>query len=62
MPEQVIESALEKAGVKKEEVDWLVMHQANQRILDACAERLALPKGAYLCNERAGRQEGTIEQ
>ncbi len=27
---QVIESALEKAGLQKEDVDWLVMHQVGQ--------------------------------
>lgn len=46
----VIESALIKANVKKEEVDWLVMHQANQRILDACADRLSLPKERVVSN------------
>ncbi|KAG1652528.1 hypothetical protein FOA52_008899, partial [Chlamydomonas sp. UWO 241] len=40
----VIEKALEKSGLSKSDVDWLVMHQANQRIMDACAERLELPK------------------
>jgi 3-oxoacyl-[acyl-carrier-protein] synthase-3 len=39
----VIEAALEQAGLEKEQVDWLVMHQANQRILDAAATRLGLP-------------------
>lgn len=39
----VIEAALKQAGLEKEQVDWLVMHQANQRILDAAATRLGLP-------------------
>ena len=39
----VIEAALEQAKLGKEDVDWLVMHQANQRILDAAAQRLGLP-------------------
>jgi len=41
----VIENALVNAGLQKEQVDWLVMHQANQRIMDAAAERLGLPPG-----------------
>lgn len=41
----MIENALSNAGLQKEEVDWLVMHQANQRIMDAAAERLGLPPG-----------------
>jgi hypothetical protein len=39
----VIEAALSQAGLEKDQVDWLVMHQANQRILDAAATRLGLP-------------------
>ena len=39
----VIEAALQQAGLEKEQVDWLVMHQANQRIPDAAANRLGLP-------------------
>lgn len=35
--------AVVQANMSKEDVDWLVMHQANQRILDAAATRLGLP-------------------
>jgi 3-oxoacyl-[acyl-carrier-protein] synthase-3 len=35
--------ALESAGVSKEELDWLVPHQANIRIIQATAKRLDLP-------------------
>ena len=35
--------ALESAGVSKEELDWLVPHQANIRIIQATAKRLGLP-------------------
>jgi 3-oxoacyl-[acyl-carrier-protein] synthase-3 len=34
---------LEKAGVDKEELDWLIPHQANIRIIQATARRLGLP-------------------
>eukprot|EP00195_Chlamydomonas_chlamydogama_P007301 CAMPEP_0202901796 /NCGR_PEP_ID=MMETSP1392-20130828/14702_1 /ASSEMBLY_ACC=CAM_ASM_000868 /TAXON_ID=225041 /ORGANISM="Chlamydomonas chlamydogama, Strain SAG 11-48b" /LENGTH=337 /DNA_ID=CAMNT_0049588413 /DNA_START=228 /DNA_END=1241 /DNA_ORIENTATION=+ len=47
---QVIESALENAGMTKEQVDWLVMHQANQRILNAAADRLGLPADRVVSN------------
>ena len=47
---QVIENALENAGLKKEDVDFLVMHQANQRILDAAAERLGLSSDRVVSN------------
>ncbi len=34
---------LEAAGVSKDELDWLVPHQANIRIIQATAKRLGLP-------------------
>src|SRR5574343_246007 len=34
---------LEKAGITAEELDWLIPHQANVRILQATAKRLGLP-------------------
>ncbi|KAF8059163.1 3-oxoacyl-[acyl-carrier-protein] synthase III [Scenedesmus sp. PABB004] len=46
----VIDAALEQAGLAKEDVDWLVMHQANQRILDAAATRLGLPAERVVSN------------
>ena len=46
----VIDSALDAAGVAKEEIDWLVMHQANARILDAAAQRLGLPAERVVTN------------
>lgn len=35
---------LEELGLTVEAVDWLVPHQANQRILDAVAKRIGLPE------------------
>ena len=37
-------SALEKAGLTKEDCDYLVPHQANIRIMEAARERLGLPE------------------
>ncbi len=34
---------LEQAGVAKEELDWLIPHQANIRIIQATAKRLGMP-------------------
>jgi len=34
---------LEKAGIEKSELDWLIPHQANVRIIQATAKRLDLP-------------------
>jgi len=34
---------LEDANVSVEEIDWVVPHQANARILDATARKLGIP-------------------
>jgi 3-oxoacyl-[acyl-carrier-protein] synthase-3 len=34
---------LEKAGIEQSELDWLIPHQANIRIIQATAKRLGLP-------------------
>jgi len=39
----VLKEVLEKADVDSSDVDWVVPHQANQRIIDATAKRLKLP-------------------
>ena len=39
----VAQEALDSAGVSKEELDWLVPHQANIRIIQATAKKLDLP-------------------
>lgn len=44
MPEAVI-SACNLAGVPLEKLDYLIPHQANQRIISAAAQRLKIDKG-----------------
>ena len=39
----VLNEVLEDAGLTSADVDWVVPHQANARILDATAKKLALP-------------------
>ncbi len=39
----IASDTLEKAGVDKSELDWLIPHQANLRIIQATAKRLDLP-------------------
>ncbi|MDD3030239.1 MAG: ketoacyl-ACP synthase III [Alphaproteobacteria bacterium] len=41
---EVVDEALEVTGLKPEDIDWLVPHQANQRIIDGTGKKLALPK------------------
>jgi 3-oxoacyl-[acyl-carrier-protein] synthase III len=47
---EVIEKALFEASLTTADVDWLVLHQANQRILDAAALRLKIPPEKVLSN------------
>ncbi len=44
------EKLLKRAGLKKEELDFLVPHQANNRIIEASARRLKLQEGQILVN------------
>ena len=40
---EVLEEVLQEVGVSAAELDWVVPHQANARILDATARKLGLP-------------------
>jgi 3-oxoacyl-[acyl-carrier-protein] synthase-3 len=39
----VVDEALSANGLSASDIDWLVPHQANQRIIDGMARKLALP-------------------
>jgi 3-oxoacyl-[acyl-carrier-protein] synthase-3 len=41
---------LEGTGTAADSLNWLLLHQANQRILDAVAERFAIPSEKVLTN------------
>lgn len=43
-----LKAALERSGLTLEQVDWLVPHQANARILTAIAQRLDMPAGKVI--------------
>lgn len=47
---EVIEKALFRANMTAEQIDWLLLHQANQRIMDAVAKRLKIPRDKVLSN------------
>jgi 3-oxoacyl-[acyl-carrier-protein] synthase III len=46
----VIDKALFKAQLQVADVDWLILHQANQRIMDAVADRIGLPPEKIVSN------------
>lgn len=39
----IVEETLEANGMERSEIDWLIPHQANFRIINATAKRLAMP-------------------
>lgn len=41
--DEIVDQTLEKAGLDKSEIDWLIPHQANIRIIQSTAKRLNLP-------------------
>jgi 3-oxoacyl-[acyl-carrier-protein] synthase-3 len=41
--DSVVEEALESNGLDRHEIDWLIPHQANLRIIEATAKRLDMP-------------------
>ncbi len=46
----ILEKLFKKINHTSDEVDWLVLHQANQRILDSVGDRLKIPKEKILSN------------
>jgi len=46
----ILEKLFYKSHYTSDEVDWLVLHQANQRILDSVGDRLKIPREKILTN------------
>lgn len=46
----VSEEIMKKNNLKAEDVAWLVPHQANQRIIDACADRMGIDRSKVMIN------------
>jgi 3-oxoacyl-[acyl-carrier-protein] synthase-3 len=47
---EVSAEIMEKNNLSSDDVDWLVPHQANLRIIDATADRMGLPKEKVMIN------------
>ncbi|AHJ29250.1 beta-ketoacyl-ACP synthase 3 [Nodularia spumigena CS-584] len=47
---EIIDKALFQANLTVDQIDWLVLHQANQRILDSVAQRLNIPEHKVISN------------
>ncbi len=46
----VLAKAVHRANLSMEDVDWLILHQANQRIIDAVIKRLNIPQAKAVSN------------
>ncbi len=46
----ILEKLFKKTKYNCDQVDWLVLHQANQRILDSVGDRLKIPREKILSN------------
>ncbi|HGY5554377.1 MAG TPA: beta-ketoacyl-ACP synthase III [Prochlorococcus sp.] len=46
----ILQSLLAATNTNPESLDWLLLHQANQRILDAVANRFEIPQAKVLSN------------
>ena len=46
----VLKELLESTGTDAADINWLLLHQANQRILDAVADRFSIPRERVLSN------------
>ena len=46
----ILKALLKDTDTQPEQLDWLLLHQANQRILDAVADRFAIPHNQVLSN------------
>ena len=51
----IVRQLLDRAGLTLDQLDWLILHQANARIMESAAERLKLPPERVFSNiERYG--------
>ncbi|ABV49772.1 3-oxoacyl-(acyl-carrier-protein) synthase III [Prochlorococcus marinus str. MIT 9215] len=46
----ILDKLFKKTNYSSDEVDWLILHQANQRILDSVGDRLKIPREKILSN------------
>jgi 3-oxoacyl-[acyl-carrier-protein] synthase-3 len=46
----VLREAMDNAGVSVDEIDWLVLHQANIRIIETVATKLGIPMSKVISN------------
>ena len=59
---EAVETALDTNGLKIDDVDWLIPHQANKRIMDSIAKKLSFPveKIVVTVDKQANTSAATI--
>jgi 3-oxoacyl-[acyl-carrier-protein] synthase-3 len=59
---EAVEEILKVHNISQNEIDWLVPHQANKRIIDATAKKLGLPdsKVIHTGNDQANTSAASI--
>ncbi len=57
-----VDEALQANGLEPDDIDWLVPHQANKRIIDATAKKLGMPedKVVYTIDTHANTSAASI--
>jgi 3-oxoacyl-[acyl-carrier-protein] synthase III len=60
--DSVVEETLEANGIDKSELDWLIPHQANLRIIEATAKRLQMPMDRVIVtvNKHGNTSSGSV--
>ena len=58
----VSDQIMQKNNLSSEDIDWLVPHQANKRIIDATVERMGLSEKKVMLNvhKKGNTTNGTI--
>ncbi len=49
-----LNAVMDKAGLTMDDIDWVVCHQANARIIDHCAKKMGAPEKFYKNIDRYG--------
>ncbi|MGE4453450.1 MAG: beta-ketoacyl-ACP synthase III [Sphaerochaeta sp.] len=47
---ETIETLVERNQLSSDEIDWIIPHQANQRIIQACSKRYDIPEEKFYMN------------
>lgn len=47
---KVVEDLIEKSGLLKDDIDWIILHQANRRIIESVSKRTKIPLKKFIVN------------